>query len=44
MSSGAINGGYFSQNKKVTNARTIANVQNDNNLVKGMLSEIDKLL
>ena len=30
--------------KKVTNARTIADALNDNNLVKGMFSEVDKLL
>ena len=29
--------------KKVTNVRIIANALNDNNLVKGMLSEVDKL-
>ena len=30
--------------KKVTNARTIADALTDNNLVKGMFSEVDKLL
>ena len=45
MLPGAINTAFAGTSikvKKVTNARTIANALNDN-LVKGMLSEVDKL-
>ena len=47
MLSGIINTAFADTSvkvKKVTNARTIADALNDNNLVNGMLSEVDKVL